>query len=239
VLVKDGEQALNAIEKEPDGFDLVILDRNMPNMGGIDALKAYRFMDLDHHAPVIILTADATVEARTACEEAGANAYLTKPIEAKRLLETVAKLISDGTARQKKDSGIKSPRVELDHSKPEIDGQILENLSQLGSGTEFVQQLIDGFAHDGQSILRDIHAAIKAGDYPGLRDAIHALKGSSAQLGCNTLAELCLHAERLKPYDMAGKKPALLADEISQTFDASCTAMTQFLQATTNRTSSQ
>jgi len=238
LLVKDGEQALNALEEEPDGFDLVILDRNMPNMGGIDALKAYRFMDLDHHAPVIILTADATVEARSACEEAGANAYLTKPVEAKRLLETVAKLISDGADRQKKDSGIDGLHAQGKHRRPEIDGQILESLSQLGSGAEFVQQLIDGFARDGQSILRDIHAAIEAGDYPGLRDAIHALKGSSAQLGCNTLAELCLHSERLKPYDMAGNKPALLADEISQTFDASCIALTRFLQGT-NRTSSQ
>ncbi len=238
LLVKDGEQALNALEEEPDGFDLVILDRHMPNMGGIDALKAYRFMDLDHHAPVIILTADATVEARTVCEEAGANAYLTKPVEAKRLLEAVAKLISDGADRQKKDSKIDGPHAQGKHRRPEIDGQILESLSQLGSGTEFVQQLIDGFAHDGQSILRDIHAAIEAGDYPGLRDAIHALKGSSAQLGCNTLAELCLHSERLKPYDMAGNKPALLAEEISQTFDASCIALTRFLQGT-NRTSSQ
>jgi len=238
VLVKDGEQALNAIEKEPDGFDLIVLDRNMPNMSGIDALKAYRFMDLDHHAPVIILTADATVEAKSVCEEAGADAYLTKPIEARRLLETVAKLISGGPPRHKKDSGTANSHLQPDHQRPEIDGQILESLSQLGSGTEFVQQLIDGFARDGQSILCDIHSAIKAGDYPGLRNAIHALKGSSAQLGCNTLAELCLQAEKLKPYDMAGKKPVLLAGEISQTFEASCIAMTQFLREN-NRTSSQ
>jgi len=238
VMAKDGEQALDAIENEPDGFDLLILDRNMPNLGGIDAMKAYRFMDLNRHAPVIILTADATVEAKATCEDAGADAFLTKPVEAKRLLEKVAKLTLNGAARRVKNSGVQRLSEQLDQKKPEFDSRILEDLKQLGQGIEFIQQLIDGFSRDGRNLLQDIHTAVKAENHPAWLNAMHALKGSSAQLGCTRLAKLCLQAESLKPCEMASHKPALLANEISQCFDASCVSLARFLREK-NRTTSQ
>src|SRR6185503_14843058 len=62
-LVNDGEQTLDAIER--DAHDVVILDRNMPGMGGMQALQALRLMGRGRERlPVIMLSADVTPEAK-------------------------------------------------------------------------------------------------------------------------------------------------------------------------------
>ena len=90
-LVNDGEQALDAVER--DAHDLVLLDRNMPGMGGMEALQALRLMTRGRERlPVIMLSADVTPEAKREALEAGADAYLPKPIEALRLLDEIQSL---------------------------------------------------------------------------------------------------------------------------------------------------
>jgi len=90
-LANDGEQALDAIDR--GGHDLVILDRNMPGMSGIDVLQAMRLtMRARERLPVIMLSADVTPEAKREAFEAGADAYLSKPIEALRLLDEIQTL---------------------------------------------------------------------------------------------------------------------------------------------------
>ena len=90
-LVENGEQALDRLEEYT--YDLLILDMNMPYMGGLEVVKVHRALSrhpLD--TPVIILTANATLEARQECERAHIDAYLTKPVDALTLLDTVARL---------------------------------------------------------------------------------------------------------------------------------------------------
>src|SRR5262245_2165551 len=91
-LVDNGEGALDALEEGT--FDIVLMDVNMPVMNGIEATKLYRFASLGApHVPIVALTADATAEARTRCEEAGMDACLTKPIEPARLLDLIDGLV--------------------------------------------------------------------------------------------------------------------------------------------------
>src|SRR5262249_19173862 len=84
-LVNDGEQALDAVERAMP--DVVILDRNMPGMGGVEALQALRLTTRGRpRLPVIMLSADVTREAKGGARGAGADASLAKPIETLRLL---------------------------------------------------------------------------------------------------------------------------------------------------------
>ena len=83
-IVENGQLALDALENAI--FDLIIMDMQMPVMGGIDAAKIYHYTTSpEDQKPIIILTANATKEAMKQCEDANINAYLTKPIEAKKL----------------------------------------------------------------------------------------------------------------------------------------------------------
>ena len=69
-------------------YDIAIIDRNMPRMGGIEAVQAIRLLgDASRgRMPVVLLSADVTPEAKRESLEAGADLFLGKPVEAARLL---------------------------------------------------------------------------------------------------------------------------------------------------------
>ncbi|RYZ56791.1 MAG: response regulator, partial [Proteobacteria bacterium] len=96
VLIKNGatvDSAVNGVEAFRMGlmgdYDLVLMDIQMPYMDGYEATKALR--EAGFHKPIIALTAHAMAEERARTHAAGCNGHLTKPLNAKELLETIAK----------------------------------------------------------------------------------------------------------------------------------------------------
>src|SRR3546814_4061996 len=70
----------------------------MPGVSGVEIMKQTRFMEAGlKRTPFIVLTADATSEARLECERAGAYAFMTKPVIVEKLLEKLAE-IAEGVA---------------------------------------------------------------------------------------------------------------------------------------------
>jgi two-component system sensor histidine kinase RpfC len=203
----------------------------MPAMSGLDVLKAYRFMDTRSATPIIMLTADATREAMDQCKRAGANAFLTKPIDARHLLDTIATLMlaHEGTgARESAVRAVKSTSASSD-SESRLDESALEKLSRLSTGSDFVRELVEGFTRDGARLMTDLHGAVAARDYPAFQDAAHALKGTASELGGLQLVRLCAEAQKLKPYDMAGSKFSTLAVRIESCFDDTCAKLTEYV----------
>lgn len=90
VVVANGREALDAIQK--DAFDLILMDVQMPVMAGIDATRAIRENEVltKGHTPIIALTAHAMKGDQDRCIAAGMDGYLSKPIRASDLLNTVA-----------------------------------------------------------------------------------------------------------------------------------------------------
>jgi len=88
---------LEAIEKFKTGqYDLILMDENMPNMGGMEATKEILKMEKEQnlkHTPIISLTANALQGDKERFLAAGFDDYLTKPIEPDLLLKTIAKHI--------------------------------------------------------------------------------------------------------------------------------------------------
>ena len=82
------ENGLKAIEalKEHDDVALVLMDIMMPVMDGMEAMREIRGMDRFREIPIIAITAKAMKEDRIKCMEAGANDYISKPVEIERLL---------------------------------------------------------------------------------------------------------------------------------------------------------
>jgi CheY-like chemotaxis protein len=81
----DGEQALQVLDQEPD-TDIVLMDVMMPVMDGYETMKRIRAQERFRKLPIIALTAKAMPEDRKKCIEAGANDYLPKPVDQKRLV---------------------------------------------------------------------------------------------------------------------------------------------------------
>ncbi|MBU2846646.1 response regulator [Acidithiobacillus ferriphilus] len=227
-LASNGEEVLDILAREDPSFDMLILDMNMPGINGLDVLKTVRFMETATPAPVIMLTADATRESMESCRLAGASAYLTKPIDARHLLDTIAQL-----AEKRQETSENAVLHALDAqgtAQGMVDEQALYALSQLG-GNDFVDDVTRGFIQDGHHLVAEIQESAAQRDYPRFQDVVHALKGSAGQLGCTLLVLACSEAERLKPYDLGAPKAEALAAKISNSFDGTCTALTTYLDS--------
>src|SRR4051812_5804757 len=191
-LVEGGEQMLDALEHER--YDVVILDRNMPGLSGVEALQALRVMERGgERTPVIMLSADATAEAKKEAYDAGADSFLSKPIEALRLLEEVQSVAGSRAAvpapAVRPRSLPSQPAAPAD--APMINTETLAYLEELGSSTAFVKKLCTVFVNDSEELFERIQAAVAVSNYDEFRASLHALKGCSASIGTERLTRLC------------------------------------------------
>ncbi len=91
--VDEAEDGVVALQKLKGGnFEFVVSDWNMPNMTGIDLLKAIRADAELKHLPVMMVTAEAKKENIIAAAQAGANGYVVKPFTAATLEEKLNKV---------------------------------------------------------------------------------------------------------------------------------------------------
>ena len=89
-LADHGQRAVEALQAQPQGFDAVLMDVQMPVMDGYEATRALRQMPaLDPGLPVIAMTANAMASDRAACLAAGMNDHVGKPFEIDHLVATL------------------------------------------------------------------------------------------------------------------------------------------------------
>ena len=84
--------ALDEIESKAGGFDLVIVDEDLPGLGGLDVIRVLRYLETDSHTPAIIRCNEIAEETKVSCIAAGADECLPNPVDPELLLETVNKL---------------------------------------------------------------------------------------------------------------------------------------------------
>ncbi len=186
-IVDDGDDVLMALEAQT--FDAVITDLHMPGADGLDIIRQTRFMEAGsgRRTPFIVLTADATAEAREACMRAGAMAYLTKPIVIERMLEKLAEIALGTTAAPVAAAAPKVVAREADGSV--ISQHILDELREMGLGEQFVQRFLGECSRDARKCLVDFEEAARVVNWDAARDACHALKGAAGNMGAVRLAD--------------------------------------------------
>ena len=95
---EDGVVALNRLKSEP--FDFVVSDWNMPNMTGLELLKAIRADAALAHLPVLMVTAEAKKENIIEAAKSGASGYVVKPFTAATLDEKLNKIFKATGAKE-------------------------------------------------------------------------------------------------------------------------------------------
>jgi CheY-like chemotaxis protein len=88
-VAENGAVAVNLAQQ--NHYDLIYMDMQMPVVSGIDAVRTLR--NNDYTCPIVMLTANTTLEDRALCKDAGSDGFLAKPIDTEKLYEVTEKYL--------------------------------------------------------------------------------------------------------------------------------------------------
>ena len=204
-VVANGLEVLEALGRQT--YDVVLMDVQMPEMDGIEATRRIHQQWAGKPRPrIIAMTASAMQSDRERCLAAGMDDYVSKPV---RIEELVAALERCATHPAPQPERAETPAAK--RFDPEV---LLASL-----GPEVMVELLEIFIDDSQKLLRTAREALEKRDADALERAAHSLKGSSANMGAATVADLCLQImTRAKDNDLkeAGGFLARLETEFAE-----------------------
>jgi two-component system sensor histidine kinase RpfC len=230
VMVSDGTEALEALEKST--FDLAIMDMQMPNMGGIEVVQRYRFgVGLNDRMPFIVLSGNATRDAQRECEDAGVEAYLTKPIEVDTLLSKVSR-VARMAAKEKETGGADSERHREDNSI--LNKQRVDALWTLFDGQEAFSTMVNEFLLGTRERITFSRGALKQGSYDRVRETAHDIKGSAGHVGAERLADKAAYLQSASDSTLERSGLELLAG-LSAVLREADSAIDQYVEARRQR----
>lgn len=188
-LVDDGQQAV--VAAADGGYDVIILDLQMPVMDGLEACRRIRGMGLSKRPCIVALTANAFQEDRDAADEAGMDIYLAKPITLTRLRETLAKVAMslDGRSLPASPEPVRVTTARS-HSGPAAALSVVSliNARQLDTfidlGVDDYRDMLGDVIREVPGYLQSIRVAVEEGNMGELKRRAHSLKGLLSYFGC-------------------------------------------------------
>jgi signal transduction histidine kinase/ligand-binding sensor domain-containing protein/DNA-binding response OmpR family regulator len=224
-IVNNGAEAVDAWSTRT--YDLILMDCQMPVMDGYQATRTIRARE---HAgtriPILALTADALSSAEHECLAAGMDGYLTKPLDRRRLAESIERLLGSaaGAPLSGAPLGGSPPTGAATAAAPPIDWEQFVSLTD-GDG-EFAEQLVQLFIDSGDVALGQIRDALARQDWPAVGRAAHSYKGSSANIRAQAASDA---AARLEQAARAGEVEQLVKFE--QELAREALRVTEYLRA--------
>ncbi|MBT4019030.1 MAG: transporter substrate-binding domain-containing protein [Alphaproteobacteria bacterium] len=191
VAAENGQEALEKIATE-DPFDVVLMDRHMPVMDGIEATRRIRAMEgIEGTIPIIAVTAAATQREVETCLEAGMNDVVTKPIDP-RLLDIALKRISLSDEHVPDQDVLTDDTHSADAAV--LDLGVIDALNK-DYGEDSAAEFFDMFREIAPEAISGFQAAVVAGDVGQMTHFSHDLKSSAANVGLMRLSGLCRDIE--------------------------------------------
>jgi PAS domain S-box-containing protein len=195
VVAADGRAALAMLERLGHGaFDLVLMDLQMPVMGGLEATAAIRDAERASgtHLPIVALTAHAMHGDRERYLEAGMDGYVTKPIDGVELTRVIDQLVPP-TAEPGTVSTAAVAVAPCAAGLPAFDEQVVR--ARLGDNARLFEKMVRLFLEDCPARLRAMKRAIAAGDSEALREPAHALQGAATNFAAAAVVEAARQLE--------------------------------------------
>lgn len=186
-LASTGQEAVERVGSEP--FDAVLMDLQMPVMDGHTASRQIRSNPLFASLPIIAMTAHILDGVERANTAAGMNDHVSKPIDAKRLYETLIRWIHPSNTRKPAEIQTRKERTSPQPSTlpPILEGFDIPNaLARLGGEETFYRALLLRFkAHAG--IGKAIRTALARGEWETARNLAHLVAGVAGNLSATHL----------------------------------------------------
>jgi len=183
VVVANGREAVDAIEGQR--FDVVLMDVQMPVMGGFEATRLIRELETGSgiRTPIIAVTARAMKGDREAYLEAGMDGFVPKPIESALLLETLEHVVAGTRLDASAGPDVAEDSVDAAHTLDETALMIM-----VGGDRGLAGELAGLFLDDLEPRMTEITAAVTEHDAERLRAGAHGLRGSAATIMAKRVA---------------------------------------------------
>ena len=184
-VVENGKQAVEAVARET--FDLVLMDLQMPVMGGLEATAEIRTREAESggHLWIVAMTAHVMPGDKERCLAAGMDGYLGKPIDPKALYAEV----EDGFSQ------VTTPAVPQAPSSSTIDRD--ELLQRLYGDEQLAADVVRLFVDECPTMVDAVGSALAQRDVEQVRKAAHTLKGSASTAAAHRVADAARTIERL------------------------------------------
>jgi two-component system, sensor histidine kinase and response regulator len=187
VVANNGREALDLWKR--DQFDCILMDVQMPEMDGYEATTAIRRAEqtTGKHIPIIAMTAYAMKGDRERCLAVGMDRYISKPVRAKELFES----IEEAQALPNESSSPPGPRP--------TDGILneAEALRRVGDDRQLLGELAEVFLNESPRLLESIRTALAAQDASKVRLFAHSLKGAIDNFAAQDAYDAALRLEML------------------------------------------
>jgi len=184
-LARNGAEAVKAAQQ--GGYDLVLMDCEMPEMDGFEATRCIR-ESVDRRIPIIALTANAMQGDRQRALDAGMNDHLAKPVDLQNLADVLAKWL---TGQGGNDSETNSAAPSAEEAVAIFDEEAF--LKRLMGDRQLAGVVLRAFLDDIPSQLKQLGARLGHADAPGASSQIHALKGAAATVGAASLSAAAMN----------------------------------------------
>jgi CheY-like chemotaxis protein/HPt (histidine-containing phosphotransfer) domain-containing protein len=188
VIAENGQIA--ADEAAQSDFDLVLMDVQMPVLGGFEATRLIRDWEsrVGGHVRIVALTTLARPGDREACLAAGMDGYLSKPLRAEALSAAIDELLAgrrNGPTQQ----------VPVSASDDVFDEAAL--LEVLGGDRDLLVEITATFLGEAPKQMAAMWAATKVGDPQMLLEAAHSMRGAAATITANEVAAITRRVEAM------------------------------------------
>lgn len=180
VTAADGVETVDHFSE--GGFDLVLMDTQMPRLNGLEATTAIRRRESGGaHVHIIAMTANVVKGFREECLAAGMDGYVTKPLRREALVQEMARVIPDLLVSEP------SSTTRVDQTKPSDSSALVFDqeafLTSLGGNHDIFREVIGiTLGEDVPRLRGGLDEAAKGADPEELERIAHAIKGLAAEL---------------------------------------------------------
>ncbi len=193
-IAEHGEEALAMIQQK--SYDLVLMDLQMPVMDGLEATRKIRQLSIGQNLPIIALTANAFVEDRLRCQEAGMNDFIAKPIDPDHFYKVLTRWLPQESSPPPIKTQVLDSPFTLNQG---ADGYLINQtlgLKFLNGNLASYRRFLSKFAETHLTDVDKIQSALAAGDLASAERIAHSLKGIAATLGMEPLRALAYTLEK-------------------------------------------